>query len=387
MKEHYLVTKDNSLIDARQTKPLSTTEQKIILTMASMIEPKDQDFKDYALSVKDFHKMLNLPSGVNYVHIKKIVDDLMSKVVEIPSTAAAGGWVKTHWVSRAEYINGSGVIQLRFAPELKPYLIQLKDTFTSYKLSNILLLKSGYSIRLYELLKKWQRPGEWTCTLTSLREKLGVESKKYPRYANFNAKILKVAVAELNEKTDLTITVKEIKNGRNVEKLTFTIKSDRKKALPTPAPTLDEPPAEPSDAEQMRKRLNARADNYQFDVSFFTKLHQAASLIWPDTVEQELNWLIDYVNAESSIKNPLGFVKSKITSAWEIHEVGQPISFADLRPVIERRSGRKELLPDWFKNPERYPTAPSKTNPKLIREKDELLKRLAKKKNKEPNDS
>lgn len=375
MKNHYLVTKDNNLIEARQKKPLTVTEQKIILTMASLIEPKDADLKDYDISVKDFLLMLNLPSGGSYNHIKKIVDDLMSKVVEIPSQAAAGGWVKTHWVSRAEYVNGSGTIQLRFAPELKPYLIQLKDTFTSYRLSNVLSLKSGYSIRLYELMKKWQRSGEWTCTLESLREKLGVAPNKYPRYANFNAKVLKVSVAELNEKTDLAITVNEIRRGRNLERLSFTIKSKQTKKK--------EAPKELTSIDFLRNRLNERTQGYQFDTWFFANLYQAASLIWQEKAEQELNWLIDYVNGESTIKNPLGFIKSKITSAWEFHEVGQFITFVDLKPTIERRSIREEKLPEWF-NKKEEPISTEPADPELEAalkaEKAQVLAKLAKKK-------
>lgn len=381
MKNTYLVTKDNNLIEAKQTKPLTTTEQKIILTMASMIEPTDKDLKDYAIAVKDFLLMLNLPSGGNYVHIKKVIDTLMSKVVEIPSSAEAGGWVKTHWVSRAEYVNGTGVIQLRFAPELKPYLIQLKDTFTSYRLSNILSLKSGYSIRLYELMKKWQFAGEWTCSVTSLREKLGVESKKYPRYANFNAKVLKVAVAELNEKTDLSITVTELKNKRNVEKVCFNIKSKVAKELPKPK---IEPPKQPSEIDLMRSRFNEKTNGYKFDTIFFNNLYQAASLIWADKTEQELTWLIEYVNTETSIKNPHGFMKSKIKSAWENHDVGQPVTFEDLRPAEERRSGREEMLPDWLKTKDE-PVEPSPSNSALEAEKALVMEKLAAKKQRKPN--
>lgn len=378
MKNHYLVSKDNNLIEARQNKPLTVTEQKIILTMVSMIEPKDEEFKDYDISVKDFLMMLNLPSGGSYNHIKKVVDELLSKVVEIPSTAAAGGWVKTHWVSSAEYVNGSGTIQLRFAPKLKPYLIQLKDTFTSYRLNNILSLKSGYSIRLYELMKKWQRAGEWTCTLESLREKLGVGAQKYPRYANFNARILKVSVAELNEKTDLNITVNEIRKGRNLEKLSFIIKSKAAHQPPKPK--------ELTSVDHLRSRLNERASGYKFDTVFFSNLYQAASLIWAEKTEKELNWLVDYVNDESSIKNPLGFIKSKITSAWEFHEVGQSVTFADLRPTIERRSVREEKLPEWFNKPEE-PVDPSPVDPSLAVEKEKLLAKLAEKKKKKDSPS
>src|SRR5690606_19288375 len=132
MNQNYVVTQGNNLIEARHKKPLTAREQKIILTMVSMIEPTDGDFKDYIISVRDFHEMLGLEGREHYTEIKKIVESLMTKVVEIPLEDK--GWLMTHWVSTARYVDGSGVIQIRFAPELKPYLLQLKDTFTSYKL-------------------------------------------------------------------------------------------------------------------------------------------------------------------------------------------------------------------------------------------------------------
>nr|WP_181718676.1 replication initiation protein [Planococcus sp. (in: firmicutes)]QJS06175.1 initiator replication RepB protein, Rep3 superfamily [Planococcus sp. (in: firmicutes)] len=378
MQENYLVTQGNNLIEARQKKPLTAREQKIILTMVSMIEPTDEDFKDYVISVKEFHEMLGLEGREHYTQLKKIVEDLMSKVVEIPSEN--GGWVMTHWVSRAEYIDGSGMIQLRFAPDLKPYLLQLKNAFTSYKLSNILSLKSSYAIRLYELMKKWQHLGEWTCSIRNLREKLGVETGKYPRYANFNARVLKSAVTELNKKTDLNIELKEIKKGRSVEKIKFSIKHSPEKEIQLP--NLEKKAKSVGNfdkTDKLRVRLNELATGYQFDTAFFAQLHQGASLIWQDDAEQELEWLIRYVNEEKTVKNPLGFIKSKITSAWEIHEAGGHITFADLQPMKERHIGRQEKLPEWFTSKEE-PKEAAEPNSELTKEKDQLLKKLAEKK-------
>lgn len=89
--------------------------------------------------------------------------------------------------------------------------------------------------------------------------------------------------------------------------------------------------------------------------------------------------MIHYVNEEKSVKNPLGFIKSKITSAWEIHEAGGRITFADLQPVKERWTGREEKLPDWFTSKDE-PAEPSESNPELDKEKEKLLKKLARRK-------
>lgn len=385
MQENYLVSQRNDLIEARHTNPLSVREQKIVLTMVSMIEPADGDFKDYRISIKEFSDMLGLEGSVKYTELKEITKDLMSKSIEIPR--ADGGWLFANWISSAEYQKGEGVIALSFSPKLKPYLLQLKNTFTTYRLSNILSLKSTYSIRLYELMKKWQHLGTWSCSVENFKEKMGIENKKYPRYANLKARVLNPAIQEVNEKTDVFISLKEIKKGRSVDKIEFTIRHAPEREIQVPhLKKKSELVEELSEMDKLRMRMNELAKGYQFDTAFFAQLHQGASLIWQDDAEQELEFLIRYVNEEKSVKNPLGFIKSKITSAWEIHEAGGRITFADLQPVKERWAGREEKLPDWFTSKEE-PVEPSESNPELDKEKELLLKNLAEKKKRTKKDA
>lgn len=385
MKENFIVTQRNELIEARQVNPLTIREQKIVLTMVSMIEPTDEDFKDYRISIKEFSDMLGLEGKAKYTELKAITKDLMSKSIEIPRDD--GGWLFANWISSAEYQKGEGVIALSFSPKLLPYLLQLQDTFTSYRLSNILALKSTYSIRLYELMKKWQYRGKWECPIESIREKMGANSKAYSLYGNFKSKILLPSIKELNEQTDLFIDYKEIKKGRKIDRIEFTISRAPEKEIRIPRlENKLEQAEEISEIDKLRIRMNELAEGYQFDTAFFAQLHQGASLIWRDDAEQELEFLIRYVNEEKSVKNPLGFIKSKITSAWEIHEAGGRITFADLQPVKERWAGREEKLPDWFTSKDE-PTEPSESNPELDKEKEKLLKKLAEKKKRTTKDA
>src|SRR5690606_37966893 len=375
MKGSFMVTQRNELIEARHVNPLTVREQKIVLTMVSMIQPNDEDFKDYRISIKEFSEMLGLEGKAKYTELKAITKDLMSKSIEIPR--ADGGWLFANWISSAEYQKGEGIIALSFSPKLLPYLLQLKNTFTSYRLSNILSLKSTYSIRLYELLKKWQHLGKWECPIELIREKMGANSKAYSLYGNFKSKILLPSIKELNDQTDLFIEYKEIKKGRKIERIEFTITRAPEKEILLSQP--NKAIKKTSLQDELRARLSELADGYQFDTAFFAQLHQGASLIWKDDAEQELEWLIRYVNEEKTVKNPLGFIKSKITSAWEIHEAGGHITFADLQPMKERHIGRQEKLPEWFTSKDE-PKEAAEPNSELTKEKDQLLKKLAEKK-------
>lgn len=380
MNEKHMVTQSNKLIEARHVKTLSAREQKIVLTMVSMIQPDDKDFKEYSISIHEFSEMLGLKGHAKYEEIKEVALRLQEKTLFIPDEK---GFITTNWVASQRYIEGEGMIELSFSPYLKPYLLQLKTAFTSYRLSNILSLKSGYTIRLYELMKKWQHLGRWECSVDSLREKMGATSKAYSLYGNFKNKILLPSVEELNEHTDLFVRYKEIKKGRKVEKIEFSIQHSAEKEIRLPQSKQE--PEQPEN-EEVRERLNSLANGYQFDNMYFSQLYQGALVIFSDQAELELERLIRYVNEEKSVKNPLGFIKSKITSAWEIHEAGGRITFADLQPVKERWVGREEKLPDWFTSKDE-PVEPSESNPELAKEKEKLLKKLAEKKKRPQEDA
>src|SRR5690606_10929229 len=251
-----------------------------------------KDFKEYSISIHEFSEMLGLKGHAKYEEIKEVALRLQEKTLFIPDEK---GFVTTNWVASQRYIEGEGVIELSFSPYLKPYLLQLKTAFTSYRLSNILSLKSGYTIRLYELMKKWQHLGRWECSVDSLREKMGATSKAYSLYGNFKNKILLPSVEELNEHTDHFVGYKEIKKGRKVEKIEYYIQHSAEIEIRMTR-TKQEP--EPPKNEEVRERLNSLANGYQFDNMYFSQLYQGALVIFSDQAELELERLIRYVNEE-----------------------------------------------------------------------------------------
>ena len=378
--ENNLVTQKNELVEAHHIDPLSMNEQKVVLTMVSMIEPTDDDLKTYILSVKDFAEMVGLKGESTYTEIKKISKTLVSKVIEIP--IGEKDWLVATWASSVRYRSSEGTVEFSFDSKLKPYLLQLKNQFTSYRLSNILSLKSTYSIRLYELMKKWQHLGRWECSIDDLRGFLGAKFvKSYSAYGNFKNRVLSPALVELNDKTDVQISFNEIKKGRSVERIEFTIRHAPEKEIKLPDPKKN--PKQPKKApenEDVRTRLNELADKnlYQFTQNYFTQMYQGALFVWGEKAENELIMLIKYVNVEKSVISPLGFIKSQIKLAWEAYERGEDPTFADLQPTKERTTGREEIIPDWFKkSSEGNEPKGEKDNANIAEEREALLKELA----------
>lgn len=227
MDKNYLVTKANTLITANYD--LSLQEQKLILTLASMVQPTDEEFKEYEFKIKDFMELLGIETQTKYTEIPKITKELMKKVFEIKEGKDI---IQLSWLSSARYKTGEGLVILKFDSSLKPYMLQLKELYTSYKLENILSLKSKYSLRLFELLKSNEYKKIWNIELEELKKLLGATEKSYSIYQNVKNRIIIKAQKELKEKTDISFDFEEIKTGRKVTSIKFFIKANKKVNAP-----------------------------------------------------------------------------------------------------------------------------------------------------------
>ena len=221
IKENNLVVKSNHLVEASYR--LTTQEQRIVLVMASMVKPEDEDFQRYRINVKDFNKLIGVKNE-SYEETKEITKKLLERVLIIKDLLS-NSELQIGWLASAQYFHGKGYVELEFSPKLKPYLLELKERFTKYQLKNVLSLKSSYSIRIYELLKQYERIGERYFNLDEIKNTIGVQGDKYKLYGDFKRKILNKALSELKGRTDIVFTYKEKKQAQKVIGIYFFIKT------------------------------------------------------------------------------------------------------------------------------------------------------------------
>ena len=134
---------------------------------------------------------------------------------------------KTRWIQSVEYLNGENALGIRFSTIVVKGISRIdgnNDPFTSYYLEQIAPLKSRYSVRLYELLKQWVKKKETPeFELEKFRFQLGIAPSEYTKISNFKARVLNVAINEINEKTDFEVTCCQQKTGREITGFKFKI--------------------------------------------------------------------------------------------------------------------------------------------------------------------
>ena len=210
-KEEYKVVKHNDLVNEKPDQPYTLNQLKLIFHLISHIKPTDTNFETKEVSLRELG-FDSIENGCNYGIFKSEILELLKKPFELPTKY----WV--NWFSTLSY--KEGVIEYAFDERLKPYLLNLKNIFTSYQLKNILSLKSVYAIRMYELLKQYEVAKARTIEIKELRSLLNI-----PRgYRNNNiTKLLENVKEELTLKTDLTFNFEVFKKQQKLNEVKFTI--------------------------------------------------------------------------------------------------------------------------------------------------------------------
>lgn len=323
---NFIVTKSNNLIEAHYN--LSAIEQKIILYFVSKIQKDDDEFKKITIPVIEFCKLLGYSenSRPNYKYLATITKKLLSKVVEIN---VDGKLRQFQWVSFVEYNTGEGTITLEFHREMKPFLLKLKKEFTSYRLKNIMTLNSLYSIRLYEILKKWQPIGKIDIKLSDLRKMVGA-TDKYLEYSNFKKKVLNIAKKELQKNTDLTFEFEELKEGKKVIGIRFLIKNG--------SSFLPQLPEENSHDQAFYKEIKTILKNYgllDFDEHIIERWLALGDKYWKEKKYEYIMSITKNCLETPGIENPIGYITYMVKNGH--------INIQNNKKAI-----RNEKVPDWL---------------------------------------
>lgn len=111
--------------------------------------------------------------------------------------------------------NGKGYFEYKLAEIIEKNLL-MPNIFAKIDLSIIKMLKSKYSVILYELLEDYKNVNVPKMTIEDYRELMGIEENQYKMTADLKKWVIEVAKKEINEKTHFTVDYKLIKTGRKI---------------------------------------------------------------------------------------------------------------------------------------------------------------------------
>ena len=217
-EEDYKVVKHNSLVNIKGKYQYSVNQLKLICHLIANIKPNEEDFETKYIALKELGFVGE--NSENYTYFKEEFVRLLEMPFKIPNSKY---WV--NWFSALAFENG--VIEYRFDPALKPFLLNLKENFTSYHLSNVMNLKSNYAILTFELLAQARNQGYRNITIKEYRELLKIPDS----YKNNDVlRLIKKVQKEIRDRTNLQFDFAFKKMGKAFHSINFVVKNNKKVA-------------------------------------------------------------------------------------------------------------------------------------------------------------
>jgi plasmid replication initiation protein len=223
LKDNYLVQKSEPLLLMR-TVPFELGELKILDTYLARINSHYENCRTVTFTKAEYEQLMGIDK-TNISTLKKYTAKMLGKVVEVPM---ANGYMQFVLFTCAkcdlnEY--GERIIELTCSEEAKQLFFGIEQLgYLQYELKNILSLTSKYSFLLYLYLRKERYRSDWIVPLDELRtQRLDIKNEYYKEFKWFNKEILKKAVAEVNEKTDIKFSYEPKKTGRRITGINFKL--------------------------------------------------------------------------------------------------------------------------------------------------------------------
>lgn len=250
INEKAIVRKANQLITAKYK--YGVFESKLMAVALSRIDSVG-GIPKASMHASELQNLLGGGSNL-YRRLKIAANNLTGNAVCLED--GKGNFKSFAMVTDAEYINQ--VFSISFHANLAPYVLNLKGSYTSYELKNILKFKHRYSLRIYEILRKdaYQIKGgmksvEVEYGLSEFRFMIGVldmENKKVQQARQngatweeleamlppssglgdwnvFRNRVLDKAKKEMADTSDISFEYKPVRMGRGgkVMRVIFTI--------------------------------------------------------------------------------------------------------------------------------------------------------------------
>lgn len=290
------VTVSNEMVMARMDWDIMM--HRVMMVLISQIDSRHDDaFQMQQVRVRDIRDLAQVSQKSIHREAAQAAAKLVRQPIEFWSDDKQD-YEGYPIFAVCKYRSGAGVIEAKFNNDARPFLLQLSERFTQYRLKQAIPLSTPYAIRTYEIAKMIERPGQTRSQMIPVerfRTMFRLEDK-YQRHTDMRRRVINPSVEEVNEKCDVEVACKDVRDGRTPVGLKWTVysTSDRTGPLP-PAPSTggesvpddDHPPyrawydgLKPVERRRVREEAKERArnDGYReegpsFEAGVEMKLH------------------------------------------------------------------------------------------------------------------
>ena len=227
VKKNYVIQKRNVLNELRSNN-MSLQELRFFSIYLSKISKSDPSTRVVKFPMDDFQAIMELNSRIKIDYMKNVTANLLRQIVSVPDEQGRG-YSQFQLFKRCKvYQDDSGewYVEIDAHDDALPLMFEFKTRYFSYELWNALRLRSSNQLRMYEILKQYEKAGERILSVEDLRNLIGIHKDEYPRYNDFKRFVLDVCREALLEYTDIRFEYEPYGKkgpGGKILKLKFTI--------------------------------------------------------------------------------------------------------------------------------------------------------------------
>ena len=228
--ETAIVEKRNVLNELRSNN-MTVQELRFFSIYLSKINPWDISTRIVRFPIEDFQRIMGF-GKLNIGQLRASTDSLLCKLVHIPDDNGRG--MRTFQLFKECHLfqddDDKWFMEIDAHDKALPLMFDFKSRYFKYELWNALRLKSPNQMRMYEILKQYEKVGKRELTVQELRELLGIENKEYSeRWDNFKVRVLDSCQQALAESTDIKFTYERGKVGKGGKWLSIIFHIEKNK--------------------------------------------------------------------------------------------------------------------------------------------------------------
>lgn len=351
-----MLKKSNFLISSVYRATL--LENKVLALALTKVNLNKEGRPVAVLKTKEIKQVLHVTGNAMGTYLKDVATSLAGRTMFIESTD--GSFKCMNLVGVVSYQSGSGTMEIKFEPEIKDYIFDLKANFTMLNIPMMLSFRSGWSYRLYELLSSKAYHSKYDKNpsnvfhikygVSELKLHLGTvqikddkgkinrdiqrelekkeidydyivnelvheKLKSFDKWCDFKRRVLDVAVKEINEKSDIHVEYHLLRGGRGgkiygidfeVERPDYSVEATKKEAIPVP--TGDE--------------LDCMADKVLDIIEEKVKISEAKSLLKAAGYDlSKIERAYELACRQSEIRNLIGWMTAAVQNGYEDHPI------------------------------------------------------------------
>lgn len=200
----------NDFVKAVHPDKMDLKSMKLFRLVVSQCRERDSELYAYDFKITELAKAIGVDSSNIYKDTENMCLNLMQMVLKYGSGDPSQNWKMKHIFETCEYTSETGTLTIKLHEDMTDLVLRLGGKFTQIPIYSVLMMKSKYAIRLYELICEKMMNNKphgnvavaVDLSLDEIRQATGTDKNKtYDIISNLKRKVVLPAIKDIEAAT------------------------------------------------------------------------------------------------------------------------------------------------------------------------------------------